>query len=135
MGRRGLSRAAGEHPVCEAMLRRRLPLKCIERVRGDTAHYVYADRLVCNCLYVGSQESYIQFKLHEQQQRLTDEQLSTSQVYSVPSMEFGRGGPGPCCDLFITVADAVGVSATLNIRAQALGRPYGHRSARATRIA
>jgi hypothetical protein len=83
-------------PEREAMLRRLPPLKFIERVRGDAVHYVYADPLVCNCLYVGSQQAYNQFKLHEQQQRLADEQLLTAQMYSDPAWSWGAWGPwGP----------------------------------------
>jgi hypothetical protein len=88
-------------PEREAMPRRLPPLKFIERVRGDAVHYVYSDPLVCNCLYVGSQQAYNQFKLHEQQRRLADEQLLTAQVYSDPAWSWGpdygftyRGGLG-----------------------------------------
>jgi len=83
-------------PERQAMLQRLPPHKFIQRVHGDTVHYVYADPLVCDCLYVGSQQAYNQFKLHEQQQRLADEQQMTAQMYSDPAWNWNAWGPwGP----------------------------------------
>src|ERR1700691_2594782 len=61
-----------------AMLNRLPPHKFVQRVNGEAVHYVYADPLVCGCLYVGSQQAYNQYKLHQQQQNLADEQLMTA---------------------------------------------------------
>lgn len=53
----------------------RLPLhRFVQRVRGDSVTYVYADPLVCDCLYVGSQEAYGRYRQHVQQQNLAGEQ-------------------------------------------------------------
>ena len=71
----------------------------VQRTHGDTVHYVYADPLVCNCLYVGTQQAYAQYKLHMQQQRLADEQQLTAQMYSDPNWNWGAWGPwGPGFD-------------------------------------
>ena len=42
----------------------------VQRVKGDTVHYVYADPLVCGCLYVGTQQAYDQYKRDQQQKNL-----------------------------------------------------------------
>jgi hypothetical protein len=79
-----------------AMLKRLPPHQFVQRVNGDVVHYVYADPLVCGCLYVGTQQAYNQYKLHQQQQNLADEQLMTAQTYSDTTWNWGAWGPwGP----------------------------------------
>lgn len=75
------------------MLNRLPPHQFIQRVKGDTIHYVYADPLVCGCLYVGTQQAYNQYKLHQQQQHLADEQLMTAQTYNDTAWNWGAWGP------------------------------------------
>jgi hypothetical protein len=83
-------------PERQAMLNRLPPHKFVQRVSGDTVHYIYADPLVCGCLYVGTQQAFAQYKLHEQQQNLADEQLMTAQTYSDPAWSWNAWGPwGP----------------------------------------
>ena len=76
-----------------AMLNRLPPHQFVQRVNGDIVHYVYADPLVCGCLYVGTQQAYGQYKLHQQQQRLADEQLMTAQTYTDTTWNWGAWGP------------------------------------------
>src|SRR6202046_4848341 len=68
-------------PERQAMLARLPSNKFVMRQNGDSVHYVYADPLVCGCLYVGTQQAYNQYKLHQQQQHLADEQQMTAQTY------------------------------------------------------
>ncbi len=85
-------------PERVAMLKQLPPHQFVQRVNGDAVHYVYADPLVCGCLYVGTQNSYNQYKLHQQQQRLADEQLMAAQTYSNAAWNWnawGPWGPGP----------------------------------------
>jgi hypothetical protein len=83
-------------PERQAMLKRLPPNRFVQRVNGDRIHYVYADPLVCGCLYVGSQQAYNQYKLHEQQQHMADEQQMTAQMYSDPAWSWNAWGPwGP----------------------------------------
>jgi hypothetical protein len=76
-----------------AMLNRLPPHKFVQRTASDVVHYVYADPLVCGCLYVGTQQAYNQYKLHQQQQHLADEQLMTAQSYSDTAWNWGAWGP------------------------------------------
>jgi hypothetical protein len=79
-----------------AMLKRLPPHQFVQRVNSDVVHYVYADPLVCGCLYVGTQQAYNQYKLHQQQQHLADEQLMTAQTYTDTAWNWGAWGPwGP----------------------------------------
>jgi len=83
-------------PERQAMLNRLPPHVFVQRVSGDVVHYVYADPLVCGCLYVGTQQAYDQYKLHQQQQNLADEQQMTAQTYSDATWNWGSWGPwGP----------------------------------------
>jgi hypothetical protein len=83
-------------PERQAMLHRLPPHQFIQRVNGDTVHYVYADPLVCGCLYVGTQQAFNQYKLHQQQQHLADEQQMTAQQYSDATWSWSAWGPwGP----------------------------------------
>lgn len=83
-------------PERQAMLQR-LPANTFFReVKGDEIHYVYADPLVCSCLYVGSQEAYGAYQRHMQEQRLAEEKRLTAQLYSDPAWNWGAWGPwGP----------------------------------------
>jgi hypothetical protein len=83
-------------PERQQMLSRLPPHKFVQRVSGNTVHYIYADPLVCGCLYVGSQQAFNQYKLHQQQQRLADEQQMTAQAYDDPAWRWDAWGPwGP----------------------------------------
>jgi hypothetical protein len=82
-------------PERQEMLRRLPPNKFVQRVKDDMVHYVYADPLVCNCLYVGTQQAYGQFRFHEQQQKLADEALITAQSYYDANWNWGAWGQWP----------------------------------------
>jgi hypothetical protein len=80
-------------PERQVMLHRLPPHQFIQRVNGDVVHYVYADPLVCGCLYVGTQQAYNQFKANQLQKNLADEQLMTAQSYSDAAWNWGAWGP------------------------------------------
>jgi hypothetical protein len=80
-------------PERQAMLNRLPPHQFVQRVNGDVVHYVYADPLVCGCLYVGSQQAYNQYKANQLQQNLANEQQMTAQTYSDTTWNWGAWGP------------------------------------------
>lgn len=51
----------------QAMLNRLPPNTFVRRVNGNDIHYVYADPVVCGCLYIGTQRD---FALYASNQRL-----------------------------------------------------------------
>jgi len=83
-------------PERQVMLNRLPPHVFVQRVNGGIVHYVYADPLVCGCLYVGTQQAYDQYKFQQQQKNLADEQQMTAQMYSDAAWNWGAWGPwGP----------------------------------------
>lgn len=68
------------------------PNKLVRRVHGEAVRYVYADPLVCNCLYVGDQAAYGQYRQEMFQRRLADEQSMTAQM-NQDSWDEGPWGP------------------------------------------
>ena len=81
-------------PERQNMLNRLPPHHFVQRVRGDDVVYVYADPLVCDCLYVGSQQAFGRYKRQMQEQRLADEQEMTAEDYSDPAWSWGAWGGG-----------------------------------------
>lgn len=69
-------------PQREAMLQRLPPHHFVRREQGDALTYVYADPLVCDCLYVGTQAAYSRYVRYRQQKQLADEQEMTARSLS-----------------------------------------------------
>jgi len=81
-------------PARVAMLKRLPPHRFVQKPSGDTMHYVYADPVVCGCLYVGTEQAYGQYVKNERQQDLANEQLLAAQMYSDPAWDWGPWGGG-----------------------------------------
>lgn len=96
-------------PERQTMLHRLPPHQFVQRVNGDTVHYVYADPLVCGCLYVGTQQAYNQYKLAQQQKNLADEQQMTAQSYSDAAWNWNTWGPwGPAAPYGFVYGPGIG---------------------------
>jgi hypothetical protein len=96
-------------PERQAMLTRLPAHKFVMRQNGDTIHYVYADPLVCGCLYVGTQQAYDQYKANQLQKNLADEQAMSAQMYSDAAWNWESWGPwGPVTPAFGFVYGPVG---------------------------
>jgi hypothetical protein len=76
-----------------AMLKRLPPNHFVRREHNNVVHFVYADPLVCGCLYVGDQKAYDQYKRDRMQQQLADEQAMTANAYADPAWNWGGWGP------------------------------------------
>ena len=74
------------------MLGRLPPHRFVQCTHGHTVTYVYADPLLCDCLYLGSRQAYRQYRLHMQQQDSADEQDLTAEMYSAPDWNWGASG-------------------------------------------
>ena len=50
----------------QAMLNRLPANQFVQRVNGNDIHYVYADPLVCGCIYIGTQQDFAQYVSNQQ---------------------------------------------------------------------
>ncbi len=89
----GFVKRVASTPQTQAMLARLPPNQFLIRQNGDTLHYVYADPLVCGCLYVGTQQAYDQYRANQLQQQVLDEQRLIAQMYADDAWSWGAWGP------------------------------------------
>jgi hypothetical protein len=68
--------------------------KFVRKTEGDTTNYVYADPVVCHCLYVGNQAAYGAYMKTVQTQRQLDQAQLTALTYQ-DSWDWGRWDWGP----------------------------------------
>ncbi len=85
-------------PQRQALLARLPPHHFVMRNLNGQYVYMYADPLVCGCLYVGSDAAYTQYRKMLFQQNLANEQETAAQLNSDPGWSFGgwggQWGPG-----------------------------------------
>jgi hypothetical protein len=56
--------------------------KFIPKAKGDGLSYIYADPVVCNCLYVGDQTAFSAYKKEVFTRNIVDEQQLTAETYN-----------------------------------------------------
>ena len=61
---------------------------------GNTTKYVYADPVVCNCLYIGDQKAYGAYRQDVLAKKIADEQQMAAMTYQ-DSWDWGRWDWGP----------------------------------------
>lgn len=88
----GFTARPANTPERTASLRSLPANKLVQRTRGDSIRYVYADPLVCACLYVGDQAAYGRYRQEVFQRRLANEQAMTAQMNQ---MDWDDGPWGP----------------------------------------
>jgi hypothetical protein len=65
----------------QAMLNRLPANRFVQRSSGDVIQYVYADPLVCGCLYVGSQQAFYQYVSNQQLDFANAQQMALLNYY------------------------------------------------------
>ena len=81
-------------PERQAMLNRLPPHRFVRHIHGDNVTYVYADPLVCDCLYVGSQAAYSQYQQTVQAKQIADQQEMTAMEYNDAAWNWQPWGYG-----------------------------------------
>jgi hypothetical protein len=82
-------------PERQAMLTR-LPIdQFVIRQNGSSVHYVYADPIVCGCLYVGTEQAFQQYQANQQMANLANQEMLVAQMYEDEAWSWGAWGPGP----------------------------------------
>lgn len=80
-------------PERRAMLAR-LPIdQFVVRQSGNTIHYVYADPLVCGCLYVGTEQAFAQYQENQRLANLANQEQMIAQMYEDAAWSWGAWGP------------------------------------------
>ncbi len=82
-------------PEREAVLDTLPPGRLAWFQHGDTINYVYADPLVCKCLYVGTQDAYETWRSTAQPRSLTQERPVAARAYPSAAWNWGTWGPWP----------------------------------------
>lgn len=80
----------------KSMLASLPPNKFFKSVHGDDVKYVYADPIVCKCLYVGTQQAYGQYQQAAQQEKIANRRMLAAELYSDDDWDWNAWGPwGP----------------------------------------
>jgi hypothetical protein len=58
--------------------------KFVTRVKGGNVEYLYADPVVCNCLYTGDQKAFGNYKHELFERHLANQQQLTAEMYQEP---------------------------------------------------
>ena len=77
----GFSMKPADTPEREAALKSLPPNKFVPKSKGDQVEYLYADPIVCNCLYVGDQNAFNAYKREVFERNLADQAQLTAQTY------------------------------------------------------
>ena len=78
-----------------AAMKKLPPNKFVQQAQNAQIVYVYADPVVCQCVYFGNQAAYAQFRQMVFAQKLADERQMTAMM-NQDAFDFGPwGGPGP----------------------------------------
>lgn len=66
----------------------------VQEVRGDRVVYLFADPLVCNCLYIGDQDAYARYQQQALALRISNQRLLAAQLRRDAAWNWGLWGPG-----------------------------------------
>ncbi len=85
-------------PQRQAMFDRLPPNKVVQRIRDDKVAYLYADAVVCHCLYAGDQAAFGRFQQAQTARRVASDNLEAAQLNADSNWDWspwGYGGFGP----------------------------------------
>jgi len=95
----GFTARPANTPEREAELKS-LPMnRFLTRTKDNQVNYLYADPVVCNCLYVGNSMAYAAYQHAVVERRIADERRLTDEMYPAPwsweGWSWGPWGPAP----------------------------------------
>ena len=90
----GFDAKPADTPRRISLLRTLPPNKFVRQAHNGTFTYVYADPVVCGCLYVGDQQAYGRYQQDVFQRRLADQQQITAEMNQT-DWDWGPWGGGP----------------------------------------
>jgi hypothetical protein len=81
-------------PARQAELHKLPANKFVRKADGDKTEYVYADPVVCDCLYIGDQKAYGAYRQDLLSKRIADEEQMAALTYQ-DSWDWGGWDWGP----------------------------------------
>ena len=92
----GFAIRPADTPARQAALRALPANRFVQQVRGDQTVYLYADPLVCNCLYIGDRAAYGRYRQEALQRQIASDRLVAAQINADTALPWGPEGPwGP----------------------------------------
>jgi hypothetical protein len=70
------------------------PHRFLSQIKNGKVIYLYADPLVCNCIYVGNQMAYDRYRRDILERQLADEQALYAEEWRNSTWDWGPWGPG-----------------------------------------
>lgn len=68
--------------------------RMVRHQRGDRFVYLYADPVVCDCLYIGDQTAYGRYQQELLQRRIAQENIEAAQLNENAAWDWSFWGPG-----------------------------------------
>ena len=82
-------------PQRQAMLRQLPSHRFVQQMRGTQTMYVFADPLVCDCLYVGTEAAYGRYRQNIQQRQTAVQQIEATMMKQSAGWDWDAWGDAP----------------------------------------
>ena len=89
----GFSSKPADTPQQEQQLRELLPLKMVSQSKDGHLVYRYADPYSCDCLYVGDEQAYAEYKRLALKKQVAEERLEAAEAEESAAIDWGLWGP------------------------------------------
>ena len=89
----GFSSKPADTPEREQRLRALPPLKMVSQSKDGHLVYRYADPYSCDCLYVGDEQAYAEYKRLALKKQVAEERLEAAEAEESAAMDWGLWGP------------------------------------------
>ena len=89
----GFRSKLADTPEREQRLRALPPLKMVSQSKDGHLVYRYADPYSCDCLYVGDEQAYAEYKRLALKKQVAEERLEAAEAEESGAMDWGLWGP------------------------------------------
>ena len=89
----GFRSKLADTPEREQRLRALPPLKMVSQSKDGHLVYRYADPYSCDCLYVGDEQAYAEYKRLALKKQVAEERLEAAEAEESAAMDWGLWGP------------------------------------------
>ena len=89
----GFRSKPADTPEREQRLRALPPLKMVSQSKDGHLVYRYADPYSCDCLYVGDEQAYSEYKRLALKKQIAEERLEAAEAEESAAMDWGLWGP------------------------------------------